>query len=375
MALLPYHRATYITAEDISRARRRLEREAGYLQRFQRSILPTYYDLIYDTNPLIALAHGEDITQREPFLVLEFLEGLILQQVTRSLHLADHPPYSSLEWLAWQVGSAAASFSLALSQEELPHLYADFTASNIFLTWNPQQPVRLLDAGSFIPLHDDPAILPPFTWAYTSPDYYEAYDKGQRLWPTPPSVIYTLGKVLWQLLTGQQLVSGKDPDLSLPLLSQYSSALQEIMAKMLHNVYDDFGHLHTAMHPGFAPEGPHLVKLREFLNESDRTLQPKQHKTQASSFLPATRSASSGDRLRQKKTAHTDPIQALRYSPDGRFLAIACRQRIELWDAHSLQKTKVFNSAHQGIHYLCTFWKGGSKKGHPVVSNRSPKTP
>ncbi|HEY1349804.1 MAG TPA: hypothetical protein VGF67_09290, partial [Ktedonobacteraceae bacterium] len=348
MALLPYHRAAYVTAEDILLARRRLESEARYLQRFQNSMFPAYYDLIYATNPLLSPARGEGIVHKEPFLLMEFLQGRTLQQVTRALHPGDQSPSSLPEWLAWQIVRAATSFSLTLLQEEQPCLYVDFTASNLFLTRNPRQPLRLLDAGSLIPLHSDPAISAPFTWAYTPPDYYEAYDKGQRIWPTPRYVMYTLGKVIWQILTSQPLIAGRDPDLSLPVLQHFSSALQEVMSNLLQRTYDSFEHLRQSLPLDASPQEPRVCDLEELLNHVEQTLPEEQQRENVIFPLSGVKDRPATGRLTVEKQARTESIRVLRYSPDGRFFALASQQSIELWDADSLQKERVFTVSQPG---------------------------
>lgn len=348
MALLSYHRAAYVGTENIFQARQRLEAEAAHLRRFQGSILPTYYDLIYAPNPLLSPARGEKITQREPFLLMELLAGQTLEQVAHALHVTHQAPYALLEWIAWQVLSAATDFSLAISQDEQPYLYADFTASNIFLTQDKQKPVRILDAGSLIPFHADSAQRPPFTWDYTPPDYYEAYDRGQDLWPTPAYVMYALGKVLWHTLTDQQLVPGKDPDLSTPVLQQYSPALRALVAQLIQRTYVSFEQLKQAIQPDFPLESQSLPDLAELSHALHEALQTNAQREKEIPATPNVKSPKTETRLTKMQTAQTDAVQVLRYSPDGRLLAVAGGRKVELWNASTLQKEKKYTSIQAG---------------------------
>jgi serine/threonine protein kinase len=246
-ALFPYHLADYTKIQDIYRARQSVKRDAEQLQCFHDKILPKYYDLLYDTNPLLSPSYGEEIIQNELFLMMELLQGQTLRQVVRTLHSAQQPVYPLLEWIAWKVIITGSEFSLAISQAEKPCLYSDFKTANIFLTDNSEQPIRIIDAGSLIPLSAEAGMSPTFTWAYMPPEYCEAYDKEERLWPTPRYVMYTLGKTLWQTLTNQRLISGKNPDLSMPILKHYSPALQRVIANLINQTYASFEHLNELL--------------------------------------------------------------------------------------------------------------------------------
>ena len=114
MAFLPYHRIAYISTEDIRQARWHLEKGLIQLKLFSDTVLPKFYDLVYDFNPLQSLARGEDIVNRERYIVMEFIQGCTLHEIMRAIYRTKQPNYEALEWLAWNVASTTTNFSLSL---------------------------------------------------------------------------------------------------------------------------------------------------------------------------------------------------------------------------------------------------------------------
>lgn len=243
MAFLPYHRAAYVSTEAIRRARHSLEREASLLQQLRDSGLPKFHNLIYATNPLHSLARGDEIVNREPYLVMEFIRGRNLLNIARKAHRNPQTDYETLELLAWEVATTVTDFSIKIAARTEAYLYSDFNPRNLMLTDNPNNPVRILDAGSLILLDFDSTVSPPFTETYVPPEYYEAYDKGETLWPTPSYVMYTLGKTLWEVLTNRQPYPAEDPNMSEPILKNYSRHLQDLILNLVLRRYISFEHL------------------------------------------------------------------------------------------------------------------------------------
>ena len=341
MALLPYHRAAYVSTEDIHKTRQRVVREADLLKRFQGTMLPKFYDLIYAINLLHSPVRGEEIVNHEPFLVMEMIHVHVLQKLVYIIHRAHQ--LEILEWIAWQVALTATDFSMTILAGEDPYLYSDFTSSNIIITDDPNKSIRILDASSLVPLHANPTIPPPFTRAYIPPEYFKAYREGKYLWPTPHYVMYILGKVLWQILVNEQLSVGEDPDLSKSELKNYSQPLQNLIVDLIKRRYDSFGQLKQSIESSLV-SGPNLrSSLLEFLSassgaDSERlvligavpTIQP-------SGFIKNRRPI-------KVKESWTEGVRMLRYSPDGQHIAIALQNRVELRDAHTLDLEKQFKS-------------------------------
>ena len=52
--------------------------------------------------------------------------------------------------------------------------------------------------------------------------------------------MYTLGKVLWELMTNRQPYPAEDPDLAEPKLKKYSSLLQNFVSSLIKEQYSSF---------------------------------------------------------------------------------------------------------------------------------------
>lgn len=345
IALLPYHRAAYISLNDIHLARLNLEREAASLRRFSSTVLPEFYDLIYAVNPLHSSARGKEVVNEEPYLVMEYIVGRTLLEVTRTIHVASLPHYEALESLAWQIAEATIDFFILISEQEHPYLYSDFNPHNLILCENPNKPVRILDAGSIIPLQTHTPLSPPFSWAYIPPEYYKAYDKGKVLWPTPSYAIYSLGKVLWEALTNRQPFPAEDPDLSEPKLKNYSRSLQNLIHNLITRKFGSFKQVEQEIKSDSFSVPPSNITWSDLLATS------KQVSTDnfvPMEFTSAPQFASLATVMKLTKVYSTriGAVQRLRYSPDGHYIAIASRNRVELWDAQNLRLVRRFNTPH-----------------------------
>ncbi|HTU89719.1 MAG TPA: hypothetical protein VMF69_06465 [Gemmataceae bacterium] len=65
-------------------------------------------------------------------------------------------------------------------------------------------------------------------------------------------------------------------------------------------------------------------------------------------------------------------IQGLRFSPDGRLLAVATQQRIELWDADNGDEVRVFPAAQNTFYRLAAFSPDGKMLAAVANTNRFP---
>lgn len=251
MAFQPYHKPAYISTKAIQEARTILGREASILQQLQNTAMPEFYDLIYATNPLHSVVRGNEIVSQEPYLVMEFIQGKNLLEIARKAHQNKPTNYEALEVLAWEVAATVTNFfiEVATQTQTQRYLYSDLNPRNLILANDLKQPVRILDAGSLIPMSSDVTVSLPFTEAYVPPEFYEAYDKGEMLWPTLNYVMYTLGKTLWEILSNRQPYPGENPDMSERTLINYSPPLRELILNLISRQYTSFDNLKLVIDP------------------------------------------------------------------------------------------------------------------------------
>jgi len=224
MPALEYHRPpAYMTSEAIATARQRIEHEAAILCRFQNTILPTYYDLVYGPNPLHAPEWGAEITQHEVYLIMEFIQGRGLEQVTGEMHYAGDCDYRQLEHLALVVAESILDLCDTLYENGTGFLYSDIRPANVLLT-EGERPVRMIDAGSIIPVRPihDVNLEIPFSESYVPVDVYESYQLSRPVWPDCRFVVCTLGRTLYQVATNRIPLPGDELDFEVDPMPRYS---------------------------------------------------------------------------------------------------------------------------------------------------------
>ena len=175
---------------------------------------------------------------------MEFIEGMDLLEVTRYLHNQSKINYQQIELLAWETLSKMTDFCITLLKEG--YLYSDINPLNFIFT-NDSSQVRILDAGSLIPIHPDGNIVPPFTESYIPVEYLESYEQGNIMYPNAHYVMYALGKMLWEVLTNKQPYPAENPNLSEPILQNYSFALQKLINNLIQDKYSSFQHLQQTL--------------------------------------------------------------------------------------------------------------------------------
>lgn len=346
LPLLHYHRAAYISIEEIQLVRRRLQREATLLHFFDDTVLPKFYELVYSFNPLHPSVLGEEIVNKEPYLIMEFVQGQTLLEVAHTFHRLGKFEYNVLEYLVWSVLLTAINFSIMISKRERGYLYSDFSPHNFLVTHNPQRQVRILDAGSIIPHRLDSNIFPPFTPVYVPIDYYKMRKKGQPLWPTNRYIMYSLGKMMWEVLTNRQPNIAKDPDFAEPMLKKYSESLRKLLVDLIEGRYDSFEQIKMIIEPVYHSMQDLQAQLLQLLTASDEV--PKEVSTiVANNSVKKFTSPAKPVKLIKICDSRTNKIQVLRYSPDGQYLAIGSGNRIELRDASTLRLIKSLKSSHK----------------------------
>ncbi|MCT7976762.1 protein kinase domain-containing protein [Laspinema olomoucense] len=246
---LDYHRPAYISIDKINKSRSYLIQEAELLKKLNYMGLPNFTDLIYTSNPLHADYRDHATVNGEPFLVMEFISGVNLLQFGRYIHNQSSIDYRTLEKIVWKTLSEITDFCITLS--EAGYLYSDINPLNFILASNFSL-IRILDAGSLIPLHSDSHITPPFTESYIPVEYFNAYDRGQRMYPNSQYVMYALGKMLWEILTNKQPYPGEHPNLFEPVLQQYSTEIRITICSLIENRYSDFNVLRKTLKSFFS---------------------------------------------------------------------------------------------------------------------------
>ena len=247
LALLPYHQPAYVSDADIRRARARIEREAEMMRRFDGTALPRLYDLVYGPNPLHPSERGPEIAQREPYLVMELIQGQMLARGVRQLHGSNPPEIERLTRLAIAVACVVTNLNVTLYENGNGYLYTDLNLKNIIVTEVAPVPgVRVLDAGSLIPVMPAEDVQVPVSWEFVLPVYYHAFHEGRHLWPDRGFVAYSLGKVLWAILSGRHPVPAEHPDFTITILGSYPPSVISFVHRLIEDEPNDFVEIRKA---------------------------------------------------------------------------------------------------------------------------------
>lgn len=146
LPLLAYDQPAQFGRKDIRRVRAILQREAERLRACQTFPFPTFYDLIIAPNPLQDQRRSDEITQQEPYLVMEPLWGESLDIFCCRYH--DQPTETHLAALSQALAQLTANFAQAQTRLiESGYVYVDIKPSN-FLVIEGWEGVRWLDPGS-----------------------------------------------------------------------------------------------------------------------------------------------------------------------------------------------------------------------------------
>ena len=239
MAMLPYHRPAYISEKEIQQARQHMENEAYLLRLFNGEYFPQLYDVVYASNPLFPLEFGAEIIENEPYLVIERIEGTTLAQDIKSSYRHSQPWEAQVAWSLF-IAQTLLRFFKCLVNTTTGWLYSDLNPKNLIFPKQGDVILRVLDVGSVIPIEPQSDVAIPFSWEYIPPEYCEAYEKGVWRWPTQQFVLYTLGKMLWQILAHRHPLPKENPDLTLLNHVPYPQDLQRFIAMLIHQEFDSF---------------------------------------------------------------------------------------------------------------------------------------
>lgn len=246
MAMLPYHRPAYISGKEIQRVRRHMENEAHLLHFFNGRHFPQLYDVVYAPNPLFPLEFGAEIIENEPYLVIERIEGTTLAQDIKSSYQYSQPLEAQAALSIFIAQTLIKFFEFLIDTTE-GWLYSDLNPKNLIFPKQGDTVLRVLDVGSVIPATPDANVVIPFSWEYVPRGYYESYEKGVWRWPTHKYVLYTLGKVLWQILTNRHPMPNEDPDLKALRAIPYPYDLQDFIGMLIEQQFESFGDASIAL--------------------------------------------------------------------------------------------------------------------------------
>ena len=182
-------------------------------------------------HPNIVTVHDVGSDQNTHFMVMEFIEGQDLKKIIRSKRPL--PVDQALDF-AIQI-CAGIGFA-----HRSGYVHADVKSQNILMT--REQRVKVADFGIAQALSDTlPAREQQIVWG--SPHYYSPEQaRGQR--PTPAADVYSIGIVLYEMLTGELPYSGDNPqelaqahvNKRIPHVIDVNPAVPENISKIVHRV-------------------------------------------------------------------------------------------------------------------------------------------
>ncbi|MCE2490732.1 MAG: serine/threonine protein kinase [Anaerolineae bacterium] len=204
-----------------------LTSDPGFVKRFRneaRSVARL-------AHPNIVTVHDVGSDGNTHFMVMEFVEGQDLKKIIRSKGLL--PVDEALE-LAIQI-CAGIGFA-----HRSGFVHADVKSQNILMTSGNK--VKVADFGIAQALSDTlPARQQQVVWG--SPHYYSP-EQARGLRPTPAADVYSIGVVMFEMLTGELPYGGDSPqelaqahvNKRVPHVIDVNAAVPENISKIVHRV-------------------------------------------------------------------------------------------------------------------------------------------
>ncbi len=239
IALLPVHRPFRLDARAIRSQRDGIRLEATYLKGSRSRFLPQHDGLFEFQNPLLDRARGGAFGEPEPLLLMEKLPGMDLDRWLARMHRSD-VPQSDMRRTLDRV--AVVLLQALVDLYDRGFYYADLRPANLRVMGRPERMVRLLDAGSLVPIQDKSGRFPHVP-SYLPPALFRARLAGRAITPDADTQAIMAGRALYEVATGRVPRPGEAVDRSRLIGSNVSPPVADVVDGLCHG---DFEHVRHA---------------------------------------------------------------------------------------------------------------------------------
>jgi eukaryotic-like serine/threonine-protein kinase len=294
--------------------RKEQRQNAAQLARMKREALV----LSYLDHPNVARILDAGVEQGVFYLALEYIDGFTLRNAMRKWELRGRPmpPGAALAiGLAVLDGLAHAHSLKGPEGEKLDVVHRDLSPNNIMVTATGQ--VKIIDFGLAAAKVDHFHTMPGFvlgTLRYAPPEQCETGQVDQR------GDIYTLGAVLYEMLTGHPVVGTRDPkDVLQAVLKAQPRPFREVAPNLPEALWAVFQSV-LSKNPEQRPQSARLFadRLREGAKEVVVFAPPQVGQMIATLFAPEKDTATTLDNAPDTLIADTtasEPRKTLVPSP------------------------------------------------------------
>jgi hypothetical protein len=199
VALLPVHRPFRLDARAIRKQRDGIRLEATYLKGSGSRFLPRYEGLHEFQNPLLDRARGGAFGESEPLLLMEKLPGMDLDRWLARMHRSEIPRTQMRRTLD---RVAVVLLQALVDLYDRGFFYADLRPANLRVMGRPERMVRLLDAGSLVPVQDKSGRFPHVP-SYLPEELFRQRIAGHPIVPAAGVQAIMAGRTLYEVATGR----------------------------------------------------------------------------------------------------------------------------------------------------------------------------
>lgn len=232
--LHPVHRPFDLTADDVRARRRGMRLEAVLLETNGSPWMPSAVGSFQFGNPSLPRRRGGAFAEAEPVLVMERLPGIDLDRWLARAHSRG----LSAEIVGDLFDRIAADLLGAVADLRARGFhYADLRPGNLRLLRRPDRHIRLLDAGSLVPVEGDGRF--PHVPAYLPPDVFATSSSGQPILPDDRTIAVMAGRTLFEIVTGDRTFPGEATDLAKLVDAPASPAVREVVAGLCSGEFAD----------------------------------------------------------------------------------------------------------------------------------------